>query len=125
MIRFALVNGTKVSVIVDLEVDPRNGEIQLERAVIAVDAGQIVSADGLSNQLEGSFVQAASWTLCEQVRFNRQGITSRDWDSYPILRFPGAPTIETVLINRPGFPFLGSGEAAQGPTPAAIPAEHV
>jgi hypothetical protein len=27
---------------------------------------------------------------------------------------------ETVLLNRPGNPFLGSGEAAQGPTPAAI-----
>ena len=27
---------------------------------------------------------------------------------------------KTVLLNRPGFPFLGSGEAAQGPTPVAI-----
>ncbi len=108
------------AVVVDLEVDPKNGEIKLERAVVAADAGQIVSADGLSNQLEGSFVQAASWTLCEQVRFDRQGISNRDWDSYPILRFPQAPKIETILLNRPGFPFLGSGEAAQGPTPAAI-----
>jgi nicotinate dehydrogenase subunit B len=65
-------------------------------------------------------MQAASWTLHELVAFDRQGITSRDWDSYPILRFPQAPKIETVLLNRPGFPFLGSGEAAQGPTPAAI-----
>ncbi len=92
----------------------------LERVVITADAGQIVSADGLSNQLEGSFVQAASWTLNEQVNFDRQGITSRDWDSYPILRFPGTPKIMTILLNRLGLPFLGSGEAAQGPTPAAI-----
>ena len=34
--------------------------------------------------------------------------------------FTQAPKIETVLINRPGMPFLGAGEAAQGPTPAAI-----
>ena len=90
------------------------------RAIIAADAGQIVSADGLSNQLEGSFIQAASWTLHEQVTFNRGGITSRDWDSYSILNFPQAPKIEIVLINRPGSTFLGAGEAAQGPTPAAI-----
>jgi CO/xanthine dehydrogenase Mo-binding subunit/aerobic-type carbon monoxide dehydrogenase small subunit (CoxS/CutS family) len=108
------------AVIVDLKVDRNNGEIKLERVVIAADAGQIVSANGLSNQLEGSFVQAASWTLLEQVNFNHQGITSQDWDSYPILRFPQSPKVETVLINRPGLPFLGSGEAAQGPTPAAI-----
>jgi CO/xanthine dehydrogenase Mo-binding subunit len=108
------------AVIVDLEVDRGSGQIKLGRVVIAADAGQIVSADGLSNQLEGSFIQAASWTLNEQVNFDQQGITSRDWDSYPILRFPQAPKIETVLLNRPGLPFLGSGEAAQGPTPAAI-----
>ena len=108
------------AVAVKLEVDREHGHIHLERAVIAADAGQIVSADGLSNQLEGSFTQAASWTLYEQVNFDRQGITSQDWDSYPILNFPQAPKIETILINRPGAPFLGAGEAAQGPTPAAI-----
>ena len=108
------------AVIVDLHVDRESGEIQLERAVIAADAGQVVNPDGLSNQLEGGFVQSASWTLKEQVNFNEKGITATDWDSYPILRFPDVPKIETVLINRPKLPFLGSGEAAQGPTPAAI-----
>jgi CO/xanthine dehydrogenase Mo-binding subunit len=108
------------AVAVDLEVDRESGQINLERAVIAADAGQIVSADGLSNQLEGSFIQSASWTLNEQVNFDQQGVTSRDWDTYPILNFTQAPKIETVLINRPGMPFLGAGEAAQGPTPAAI-----
>jgi CO/xanthine dehydrogenase Mo-binding subunit len=108
------------AVAVELEVDRGSGQINLERVIIAADAGQIVSADGLSNQLEGSFNQAASWTLNEQVIFDQQGITSRDWDTYPILNFTQAPKIETVLINRPGMPFFGAGEAAQGPTPAAI-----
>jgi CO/xanthine dehydrogenase Mo-binding subunit/aerobic-type carbon monoxide dehydrogenase small subunit (CoxS/CutS family) len=108
------------AVAVQLQVDRETGEINLEKAVIAADAGQIVNPDGLSNQLEGSFIQAASWTLYEQVKFDQGGITSRDWDSYPVLKFSNAPKIETVLLNRPGYPFLGSGEAAQGPTPAAI-----
>jgi CO/xanthine dehydrogenase Mo-binding subunit len=30
------------------------------------------------------------------------------------------PQVETVLIDRPGLPSLGCGEATQGPTPAAI-----
>lgn len=108
------------AIVVTVKVDLESGEIQLEEAVIAADAGRIVNPDGLSNQLEGGFFQAASWTLQEQVRFDRQGITSRDWDSYPILRFSGAPKIRTVLLDRPGTPSLGAGEAAQGPTPAAI-----
>ncbi len=108
------------AVVVDLVVDEESGDITLKKAVIAADAGQIVNPDGLSNQLEGGFFQSASWTLREQVTFDREGIRSQDWDTYPILRFSGSPEIETVLINRPAFPFLGSGEASQGPTAAAI-----
>ena len=94
--------------------------VVLRRAVVAVDAGEIVDPDGLCAQLEGGFVQAASWTLLEAVTWDRDGITSRDWDSYPILRFDAIPEIETVLVDRPGEPFLGAGEASCGPTGAAI-----
>ncbi len=108
------------AVIVKLHVDRQSGAIEIERVIIAADAGQVVNPDGLSNQLEGGFVQAASWTLYEEVKFDRRGITSVDWESYPILPFAAAPKIETVIVNRPRMPFLGAGEAAQNPTPAAI-----
>ena len=107
-------------VIVKLQVDRRSGDIAFERVVIAADAGQAVNPDGLSNQLEGGFVQAASWTLFEEVKFDARGITSIDWESYPILTFESAPKIETLILNRPELPMLGAGEAAQNPTPAAI-----
>ncbi len=107
------------AVAIDLSVD-EFGQIQLHRAVIAADAGQVVDPEGLSSQLEGGVVQSASWTLKEQVTFDSSGITSRDWESYPILKFTEAPVIDTVLIDRPDQPFLGAGEATQGPTAAAI-----
>lgn len=110
---------TYAAVVVEVAVED-SGEILLKQAWIAADAGQIINPDGLSNQLEGGLMQAASWTLYERVRWQRQAITSLDWDSYPILRFPQAPVIRTVLLNRPQLPPLGCGEAAQGPTPAAI-----
>jgi len=47
-------------------------------------------------------------------------VTTTDWASYPILRFGEIPEIETVLLDRPGEPWLGAGEASQGPTAAAI-----
>jgi nicotinate dehydrogenase subunit B len=109
-----------VAVIVELSVIRESGQIRLERATIAADAGQIVNPDGLSNQLEGGFVQAASWTLKEKVNFDAFGVISVDWTSYPILRLSEAPSIETVLLDRPGQPYLGSGEAAMGPAGAAI-----
>lgn len=97
-----------------------DARVDLRRAVIAADAGEIVDPDGLSAQLEGGFVQAASWTLLEVVAWNRDGIVSRDWETYPILRFDGIPEVETVLLDRPGEPFLGAGEASCGPAGAAI-----
>jgi nicotinate dehydrogenase subunit B len=109
-----------VAVVVTVRVDDATAAVTLERAVIAADAGQVVDPAGLVNQLEGGLVQSASWTLHERVAFDRTRVTSLDWDSYPILRFPEVPAIETVLIDRPGEPFLGSGEATQGPTAAAI-----
>jgi CO/xanthine dehydrogenase Mo-binding subunit len=108
------------AVIVELAVDEQTGHIALERTVIAADAGQVIDPDGLVNQLEGGFIQAASWTLLEAVHFDRTRVTSRDWESYPILTFPEIPALETVLLDRPDAPSLGAGEATQGPTPAAI-----
>ncbi|MCJ7624710.1 MAG: molybdopterin-dependent oxidoreductase, partial [Anaerolineaceae bacterium] len=108
------------AVVVDLSVDRESGRVRLEHAVIAADAGQIVNPDSLSSQLEGSFIQAASMTLKEQVAFDQHGITSTDWHSYPVLRFPDMPKIETVLLDRPGEPYLGAGEAGPGLVPAAI-----
>jgi CO/xanthine dehydrogenase Mo-binding subunit len=109
-----------VAVIVDLRVNRESGQILLERVSLAADAGQIVNPDGLSNQLEGGFVQSASWALKEQVAFDEYGIVSVDWYSYPIFRATDTPVIETVLLNRPGYPYLGSGEGVVGPAAAAI-----
>ena len=104
---------------IDLSVGD-DARIKLHRAVVAGDAGQVVDPDGLTAQLEGGLLQAASWTLYEEVTFDRDGITSRDWDGYPILRFTNVPAIETILIDRPNAPFLGAGEASCGPTAGAI-----
>ena len=111
---------TYVAVVVDLEVDPESGRIKVPRAYAAADAGLIINPDGLTNQIEGGIVQSTSWTLHEQVRFDKNGILSQSWDSYPILTMREAPTVSTVLIDRPSEHSLGAGEASQGPTVAAI-----
>ena len=95
-------------------------EVRVRRLTVAVDVGRVVNPDGVRNQLEGGAVQATSWTLRERVRFDRRRVTSTDWESYPILRFGEVPPVDVEVISRPDEPSLGAGEAAQGPTAAAI-----
>ncbi|MVT69645.1 molybdopterin-dependent oxidoreductase [Bradyrhizobium pachyrhizi] len=105
----------------EVEVDRETGRARLVRAVAAVDAGQVVNPDGITNQIEGAIVQSTSWTLYESVTFDEARITSIDWQTYPILRFNAVPdSIAVHIINRPGQPFLGNGETGQGPAAASL-----
>jgi nicotinate dehydrogenase subunit B len=113
--------GAYCAVALAVRVEHETGQIRLGRVVAAVDSGQEINPDGIRNQIEGAIVQAASWTLYETVRFDRQRILSTDWSGYPIMRFPAVPmSIAVHIVPRPGQPFLGTGEAGQGPTAAAI-----
>lgn len=105
------------AVAVELEVEQ---EVRLRRVWCAADAGLVINPDGARNQVEGGIVHAASMALKEQVTFGDEGVTSLDWERYPILRFSEVPEIEVELMPAPGEPSLGMGECAFGPTAAAI-----
>jgi nicotinate dehydrogenase subunit B len=105
------------AVVAEIEAE---AEIRVRRLVIAVDAGLIINPDGVANQIEGGAIQATSWTLKEAVRFDRSRVTSDSWQAYPILRCSEAPAVEVEIVSRPDCPAVGVGEAAQGPTAAAI-----
>ena len=109
-----------VGIVFQLGVDHDKGDIKLKHATAVCDAGLIINPDGVRAQIEGGIIQSASWTLKEQVRFNESRIESRDWASYPILRFDEVPEVQVHLILNNDQPALGVGEAAQGPTAAAI-----
>ncbi|HEX6896960.1 MAG TPA: molybdopterin cofactor-binding domain-containing protein, partial [Bryobacteraceae bacterium] len=84
------------------------------------DCGLVINPDSLRNQIEGSIIQTLSRALHEEVKFDRSRVTSVDWASYPILRFPEVPAIEVALIDRPTLPPLGAGEASTAPVAAAL-----
>jgi nicotinate dehydrogenase subunit B len=109
------------AIALEVDVDRESGVIRPIRAVAAIDSGEAVNPDGIRNQTEGGIIQSLSWSLYEAVTFDTTRITSRDWSTYPIMRFSNVPqAIDVHVISRPGSPFLGAGEAAQGPTAAAL-----
>ena len=56
----------------------------------------------------------------EDIQFDRKAVTSLDWESYPILRFPEVPEIEMALIDRPKEKPWGAGEPSAAVVPSAI-----
>ncbi|GAA4396080.1 xanthine dehydrogenase family protein molybdopterin-binding subunit [Nibrella viscosa] len=121
-ISFARYKNTSAfcAVAAKVAVNTKDGSVQLQQLWAVVDAGEVINLDGIKNQIEGGMIQSASWTLKEEVQFDARHVTSRDWVSYPIFRFSDVPAVAVAIINRPAEPPLGAGEAAQGPTAAAI-----
>ena len=109
-----------VAMAMEVAVDRASGQVRVRRVTCAHDGGLIINPDGLRNQVEGSIVQTLSRALHEEVKFDRSRVTSTDWSTYPLLRFPEAPTVEVALVNRPNLPPLGAGEASTAPVAAAL-----
>jgi len=106
------------AVVAEVEVDE---SVRLVRVWCAADAGLVINPDGAINQLEGGIIHGASWALKEGVRLDTYGISSRYWESYPVLRFSEVPEVTVELVDAAmDRPCLGVGEASGGPTVAAI-----
>jgi nicotinate dehydrogenase subunit B len=118
-IKYELVR-TYVAVVADVEVNRRTGQVRVTHFHCAHDCGLIINPDGLKNQIEGNIVQTVSRTLLEELKFDRSRVTSVDWESYPILRFPDVPEIAIDLIARQSEVPWGAGEPAAAVVPSAI-----
>ena len=110
-------SGAYCAVVVEIKVDE---DIELVNVWASVDAGECINPDGIINQIEGGIIQSASCTLIEKATFENEEILSKDWETYPIIKFNQVPRTFVSIVSHPDLPFLGVGEAAHGPTAAAI-----
>jgi CO/xanthine dehydrogenase Mo-binding subunit len=106
--------------VAEIEVNRRTGEIVVKRVCAALDAGQAINPALVEAQIMGQVVQAVSRTLKEEVLFDKTGVTSLDWATYPVLRFAEHPEVIPVVVQRLDEPSTGAGEEAMGATAAAI-----
>ena len=113
-------NSCYVAAIADIEVDRASGMVAVPRIALSVDAGMIVSPDGIVNQIEGGAIQSASWTLREQIVYDERQVLTKSWADYPIFTYAEVPKVKVSLVNMPGERSLGVGEGSQGPVVAAI-----
>jgi nicotinate dehydrogenase subunit B len=104
----------------EVEVERKSGRVRVARVVCAHDCGLMINPDAVRAQVEGSILQTISRTLFEEVKYDRNRVTTNDWSSYPILTFPDVPKLEIALIDRSHERPLGVGEAATAPVAAAL-----
>lgn len=110
----------QAAAVADVDVNLDTGAIRVTRAFVSARCGRIVNPEGMRHQVEGAFLQGLSRTLFEEVTFEDGRVTSLDWRTYPILRFPDVPVVETVLLDEPDVESEGLGEIATDPAPAAV-----
>jgi CO/xanthine dehydrogenase Mo-binding subunit len=101
-------------------VNKTTGKVTVNHLWGSQDSGFAVNPGLLENQMVGNLIQATSKVLHEELRFDRDRVISRDWVSYPILRFKDAPTVTPIVVNRRDRPPIGAGEPPIVPTGAAI-----
>jgi len=106
--------------VAEIEVNKRTGTIVAKHLYGALDCGLTVNPALVENQIIGMMVQATSRMLKEEVTFDKTGVTSVDWVSYPVLRFAEHPNCTPVVVQRINEPSSGAGEEVMGAAGAAI-----
>ena len=106
--------------IADVAVNKATGDVSVTRVVAGQDSGLMINPDGVRHQIHGNVIQSASRALMEEVSFDRNSVTSREWGAYPIIKFPDIPKIDVLMLPRQDQPPLGVGESASVPSAAAI-----
>ena len=121
-----LRSGTYWAAVCQISVTPSTGAIKVEKYTLAVDPGIVVNPMQLKRQCEGGAVMGISHALFEEMMFNESGITTEDWNSYPIPTMSDVPEIQVVLLHNPKVGAYGGGSEAANAlaAPAVAAALH-
>lgn len=106
--------------VADIEVNRETGVVRVKHLYGALDAGLAVNPAFIENQISGQLVQTTSRMLKEEVSFDRTGVTSLDWKTYPVLRFEECPEVTPVVVQQLDQKSTGAGEEVMASAAAAI-----
>jgi isoquinoline 1-oxidoreductase len=105
-------SGTYVATMAEVEVDRKEGGVQVKRVVCAQDMGLVINPAGAQIQMEGCITMGLGYALTEEIRFKGGDILDSNFGTYKLPRFSWLPEIETVLIDAKDSPAQGGGEPA-------------
>ena len=111
--------------IVDVEVDPDTGKVEILRCTVLQDVGKAIHPSYVEGQMQGGAAQGIGWALNEEYVYNARGeMTNSSFLDYRMPTSLDLPMIDTVVVEvpNPGHPFgmKGVGEVAIVPPMPAI-----
>jgi len=111
--------------IVDVEVDPDTGKVQILRYTAVQDVGKAIYPNYVESQIQGGVAQGIGWALNEEYLYDEQGrLLNSSWLDYRMPVALDLPMIDTILVEKtnPDHPFgaKGVGEVCIVPPPGAI-----
>jgi isoquinoline 1-oxidoreductase subunit beta len=92
------------------EVAVANGEVKVERVVIACDCGVVVNPRGVETQLEGGMIYGLSAALFGEITVKNGRVEQGNFDTYPVVRYKDAPKTEVYIVPTIGKKWGGIGE---------------
>ena len=101
-----------------IEVAAQGKDWRIERCVCVADVGVVVNPAGVEAQLQGGTIDGISTALGLQITVENGRIQQSNFDSYPLMRMPEAPRVETHILPSALTP-SGAGEMG---IPSAAPA---
>ena len=111
--------------VVDVEVDPETGKVDILRYTALQDAGKAIHPSYVEGQIQGGAVQGIGWALNEEYYFGDDGTMQNS--TFLDYRMPTSldlPMIDTVIVEvaNPGHPYgvRGVGEVSIVPPMAAV-----
>ena len=119
------VGGSYAANLVDLEVDPETGKVDILRFTAFQDVGTAVHPSYVEGQIQGGAVQGIGWALNEEYYMSDDGeMLNATLLDYRMPTSLDVPMIDAVIVEvpNPGHPFgvRGVGEANIVPPLAAI-----
>ena len=88
--------------IVDVEVDPETGKVDILRYTAFLDAGTAVHPSYVEGQIQGGTVQGIGWALNEEYVYTSDGVMlNSSFLDYRMPTILDVPMIDTVIIEVP------------------------
>ena len=119
------VGGSFAMAMVDVEVDPETGKVDILRCTLFQDAGKAIHPSYVEGQMQGGMAQGIGWALNEEYAYNERGqLMNHTFLDYRMPTSLDLPMIDAVIVEvpNPGHPFgvRGVGESSIVPPPAAV-----